>query len=266
VIASPSTLPPWRLEVAQRVEAYRERRQHPGAPVAQPSLPFHHQPERVPARPPARATARPLVRPARQERVTIAVRQRELDFSPVADRPDTKKAPVAALASRLRAGSCDALFLLGAYGGFLACFGLLGGQLLFSKLDVAIYLAALALFYGLYFALFTTFGQITPGMRLAGLELAGFDGEEPEARQLLSRSFGYLIAGGAAFLGFLWALWDEDHLTWQDRISQTYLTPARALEPAAEEISSETIEEEPQRTVWRRLVPFQLFGTKRGST
>jgi hypothetical protein len=27
-------------------------------------------------------------------------------------------------------------------------------------------------------------------------------------------------------LGFLWSLWDEDHLTWQDRISQTYLTQA----------------------------------------
>jgi hypothetical protein len=30
-------------------------------------------------------------------------------------------------------------------------------------------------------------------------------------------------------LGFLWALWDEDHLCWQDRISRTYLTPLEDL-------------------------------------
>ncbi len=25
-------------------------------------------------------------------------------------------------------------------------------------------------------------------------------------------------------LGFLWALWDEDQLSWHDRISQTFVT------------------------------------------
>jgi hypothetical protein len=41
---------------------------------------------------------------------------------------------------------------------------------------------------------------------------------------MLWRSFGYLISAGTFMLGYLWALWDEDHLCWQDRISQTYLT------------------------------------------
>jgi hypothetical protein len=27
-------------------------------------------------------------------------------------------------------------------------------------------------------------------------------------------------------LGFLWSFWDEDHFTWHDRISQTYVTAA----------------------------------------
>jgi hypothetical protein len=30
-------------------------------------------------------------------------------------------------------------------------------------------------------------------------------------------------------LGFVWSLWDEDHFTWQDRISQTYITAATPL-------------------------------------
>jgi hypothetical protein len=38
-------------------------------------------------------------------------------------------------------------------------------------------------------------------------------------------------------LGFLWALWDEDHFTWQDRISQTYITAAApVVEPDALEL------------------------------
>ena len=47
------------------------------------------------------------------------------------------------------------------------------------------------------------------------------------------RSFGYLISAGTCFLGFFWALWDEEHLTWQDRISQTYLTPAEGFADTA---------------------------------
>jgi len=45
---------------------------------------------------------------------------------------------------------------------------------------------------------------------------------------LIWRSIGYQISGGTAFLGYLWALWDEDKLTWHDRISQTYITPAES--------------------------------------
>ncbi len=147
----------------------------------------------------------------------------------------------------------------------MACFRLLGGQLLLGKLDIAIYLTVLALFYGQYFALFTILGQITPGTRLCGLELIGFDGNAPSPRQLLSRSFGYFIAGGAGFLGFLWSLWDEDHLTWQDRISQTYLTRVRAFEPgAAEEPEPETIAEDEQPVSgWRRVAFFLTTTTDR---
>jgi len=38
------------------------------------------------------------------------------------------------------------------------------------------------------------------------------------------RAAGYLLSAGTLFLGFLWALWDEDGLTWHDRLSRTYLT------------------------------------------
>jgi uncharacterized RDD family membrane protein YckC len=85
-------------------------------------------------------------------------------------------------------------------------------------------LATLALFYGLYFALFTLFSGATPGMMLRGLHLVTFDGEDPLMRQLVWRRFGYLVSAATMTLGFLWAYWDDDHLCWHDRISRTHLT------------------------------------------
>jgi uncharacterized RDD family membrane protein YckC len=91
--------------------------------------------------------------------------------------------------------------------------------------------ATFALFYAQYFALFTVFGGSTPGMMLRGLRVVSFDGGIPTSRQMVWRSFGYLISAGMCFLGFVWALWDEDQLCWQDRISQTYLTPIEEITP-----------------------------------
>jgi hypothetical protein len=91
--------------------------------------------------------------------------------------------------------------------------------------------ATFALFYAQYFALFTVFGGSTPGMMLRGLRVVSFGGGIPASRQMAWRSFGYLISAGTCFLGFVWALWDEDQLCWQDRISETYLTPIEEITP-----------------------------------
>ncbi len=161
--------------------------------------------------------------------IEIAVMQPELDFS-VAEGsridPATPLVPVASLSERLYAGLCDAAFLVLAFGGFLVLFGSLGGRFSFGKLDAAVYAAAFFLLFAQYFALFTVFSGATPGMRLRRLRVVRFDGSDPGPAQLLLRSFGYLVSAGTLFLGFLWSLWDEDHLTWQDRISQTYITHA----------------------------------------
>ncbi len=123
----------------------------------------------------------------------------------------------------------DVALLLFSYGGMLALFWALGGRIGFNKLDAVVTAATLVLFYAQYFALFTVFGGSTPGMMLRRLRVVNFDGTVPTSRQMVWRSFGYLVSAGTCFLGFLWALWDEDHLCWQDRISQTYLTPIEDL-------------------------------------
>lgn len=132
--------------------------------------------------------------------------------------------PVALLSERRQAALWDAALILFSYGGMLALFWTLGGHIQFQKVDVAVVGGTMILLYALYFALFTVFGGSTPGMMLQGLCVVGFDGGVPTPRQLMWRSFGYLVSAGTCLLGFLWALWDDDHLCWQDRISETYLT------------------------------------------
>ena len=61
------------------------------------------------------------------------------------------------------------------------------------------------------------------GMMLGGLQVASFSGDLPTPRQYMLRAIGYLLSAGTCFLGFLWVFWDEDSLTWHDRLSQTYL-------------------------------------------
>ena len=149
---------------------------------------------------------------------------------PAASRPaaglsQASSYPVASLSERRRAAFVDAGLLLFSYGGMLALFTVLGGRIGFNRVDLGVAGATFALFYAQYFALFTVFGGSTPGMMLRGLRVVSFDGGVPTSRQMGWRSLGYLISAGVCFLGFIWALWDDDQLCWQDRISQTYLTP-----------------------------------------
>ncbi len=137
--------------------------------------------------------------------------------------------PVARIEERRLSGLIDAACLLFACGGFLALFGSLGGHFAFSKLSTAVYATSFAIVYLQYFSLFTVFGGTTPGMMLRGLRVVDFGGEEPSPRQLLLRAAGYMLSAGTFFLGFLWSQWDEDELTWHDRISRTYLSSADNL-------------------------------------
>jgi uncharacterized RDD family membrane protein YckC len=132
--------------------------------------------------------------------------------------------PVASLDERRLAALIDGICLLFGYGGFLALFSSLGGQFTLSKLSAEIYALTLAIVYVQYFALFTIFGGTTPGMMFRGLQVTSFTGDPPTPRQMLLRSAGYVLSAGTFLLGFFWAWWDEDALTWHDRISRTYLS------------------------------------------
>ncbi len=132
--------------------------------------------------------------------------------------------PVASMDDRRIAAVIDFACLLFAYGGFMALFSTLGGQFSATKLNAVVYAATFAVVYLQYFALFTIFGGTTPGMMFRRLQVASFSGAPPTPRQYLLRSIGYVASAAAVFAGFAWSWWDEDHLTWHDRISRTYLS------------------------------------------
>jgi hypothetical protein len=245
-----AVVPEWRLEVSSRLQDYRARRRGGSAAGLQTPLPFDSDSSRPLESSGARtefatpAPAKKTVgsRAHRNERFEISIPNLEPAATasrsgwPATSRPGTglSHAPlhsVASLLERRRAAIVDAGLLLFSYGGMLALFTVLGGHIGFNKLDLAVTGATLALFYAQYFALFTVFGGSTPGMMLRGLRVVSFDGGIPTSRQMVWRSFGYLISAGICFLGFVWALWDEDQLCWQDRISQTYLSPMEEITP-----------------------------------
>ena len=240
----------WRDELNNRVQAYRARRRK-SSPQEQSHLPFE---ESSPARSDVRSVAvdhsaasgvpddfaftiaigRPSPKRAQENaRMVIDVSLPVDGESSSAAAGDgdigTRLHRAALLDDRRMAALIDAGCLLFAYGAFLALFGSLGGQLTFSKISTAVYFATFAFVYIQYFGLFTVFGGTTPGMMARNLQIINFSGETPTPRQLFLRTAGYLLSAGAFFLGFLWAMWDEDELTWHDRLSHTYLSPVESF-------------------------------------
>ncbi|MFZ0212052.1 MAG: RDD family protein [Candidatus Acidiferrales bacterium] len=196
----------------------------------QPALPFS---SRVPDVITTAVAPRTIARLRPTQRVEIHVSQPELDFSVVENyrlRPAKSSLPVAELSTRRLAGVLDAIIVAAVFVGFLGLFRSLGGQLGFLRPELGVYAAIFFLIYALYFVLFTLFSGATPGMQIRSLTAVAIDGTFPETRQLLWRSFGYLLSAGTVLLGFLWALWDEDKLTWHDRMSHTYITHAEDSE------------------------------------
>jgi uncharacterized RDD family membrane protein YckC len=204
----------------------------PPAPPARPAVLAEAVPP-TPAAPKSAVRAR-SARPRNTERLDINISQPAFDFSAAEQQRAAalslllaKNIPpshVAPLPKRRRAGLIDAALLLFAFGSFWSLFTALGGHVSISSFSAIVTVATMALLYAQYFTLFTYFGGSTPGMMLCKLRVVSFDGTDPTSEQLLWRSFGYMVSAGTGALGFIWALWDEEHLTWQDRISQTYLT------------------------------------------
>jgi len=133
-------------------------------------------------------------------------------------------APVALPTHRVIAAAMDLSMILIALGLFVATFILCGGSIVLGKQNVVFFggvTFVLAIFYRFLWCLAA--GD-TPGMRFAGLRLVNFDGRAPDRDQRSLRQVASLLSFLSVGLGLVWALVDEESLTWHDHISKTFPT------------------------------------------
>lgn len=133
-------------------------------------------------------------------------------------------APVATTTHRAVGFALDFAIVGLAMGFFLlACF-FCGGTFEWKTGTLLGFLSAfvgIALFYGLIWVLT---GSETAGSRWVGLRLINFDGFPIDRRERAMRFAAACLSVGSAGMGLLWALADEENLTWHDHISKTFPT------------------------------------------
>ncbi len=140
------------------------------------------------------------------------------------------EAPVALPGHRVLAALVDLSWILIGVG-LLALTAFLGANAVGADLVIsrqtAPFLIAVALVVALFYRSMWYFANAdTPGMRFAGLQLVDFDGRRPDREQRGVRQVASLLSFVAAGLGLVWALVDEENLTWHDHISKTFPTPS----------------------------------------
>ena len=134
-------------------------------------------------------------------------------------------APVALPVHRIMAAAADASMISIAAGAFLSIFYLSGGPIVFTKPSVLLFAGVIGVVAVLYRLLWCLGNGDTPGMQFAGLRLVNFDGRLPDREQRLTRLAGSILSLASAGLGLVWALVDEENLTWHDHISKTFPSP-----------------------------------------
>src|SRR5258708_9039429 len=251
----------WRQEVASRVQQHRARRRRRGDSDASLSLAFPEDTAFLRTSAPAPAivvrpeqpkiiqfprSAPPLQHPPaprpedlelaapviESPRILYAPEAEQLDLlSSFADielqaeeprRSDAMDLPpqAAPLMPRLFSGMVDTSIVLGAtilFAGIFLAFAGLPRQALLCGLLTGTFL------WLLFQCVFLVYGQSTPGMRMAELELCTFSGEPVPLVPRAYRALASTLSAVSLGMGFAWALFDEDRLGWHDRMTQTHL-------------------------------------------
>ncbi|MGA9305385.1 MAG: RDD family protein [Candidatus Sulfotelmatobacter sp.] len=149
-----------------------------------------------------------------------------------AQRPETEKRPgidiplqSAPLARRIFAAAVDSVIIAAACTLFAFIFWKLTA-IRPPRLEIMALAAGLcAFFWAGYQYLLVVYAGTTPGLRLARLELARFDGSPAGRRLRRWRVLASFLSAASLGMGYAWVFLDEDSLCWHDRITHTYLAP-----------------------------------------
>jgi uncharacterized RDD family membrane protein YckC len=133
----------------------------------------------------------------------------------------------APLSPRIRAGAIDAIFVFGCFLIFLLIVFFVPEFAFLSRSSMLGMGMVLILILLSYIGLFTTLSGGTLGTDHEQLEIVAFQGTPITPKDAGIRAFGCLVSLGCFGLGFLWAVFDPDRLTWHDKISKTLVVEKR---------------------------------------
>jgi uncharacterized RDD family membrane protein YckC len=103
----------------------------------------------------------------------------------------------------------------------------------FQLLSMAVGL--LGVVWAAYQYLLLVYSGGTPGLRLARLQLARFDGSPAGRRLRRWRVLASFLSAASLGMGYAWVFLDEDSLCWHDRITHTYLG-TKQIETSADKV------------------------------
>lgn len=193
-------------------------------PVVDPVLPEWHSIRLDPRPVEEERLAEPS--PARSARNTAAaqasVGKRVVPGQPYSALLEMLPLHVAPMEDRMMAAIVDTALVLLAFLLFVLIFVACTAHPPTGKTALVSGSAVLVGFFVLYQWLFFTYGHGTPGMHYAKIALCNFEDENPSRKATRDRVVGLLLSALPLGLGFLWAFFDDDRLTWHDRMTQTY--------------------------------------------
>jgi uncharacterized RDD family membrane protein YckC len=128
----------------------------------------------------------------------------------------------ASLEDRMMAGIFDLALIVAAFAIFMLVFVACTAHPPTGKPALVGAGLALAGFCLLYQYLFFKYAEGTPGMRYAKIALCTFDDENPTRTAMCRRVLFLLLSAAPLGLGFAWAWFDPDRLSWHDRMSRIY--------------------------------------------
>jgi len=133
----------------------------------------------------------------------------------------------ATLSRRMAAAAIDGLVVLLATGLFGSIFWKVSAMRPPLSQILGLIAAVPFLLWAAYQYLLLVYAGTTPGLRFAGLEVAGFDGTLANRRLRRWRVLASYLGAVSLGMGYVWVLLDEDSLCWHDRITHTYLAPRK---------------------------------------
>jgi uncharacterized RDD family membrane protein YckC len=178
-------------------------------------------------------------RPEPVERIEISLNQQSLPFeifesipSPVAEDQIQTGLSAAPIPCRVRAGIVDAIFVFGCFLIFMLIVFFVPDFVFLTNSSLVGMSGICLLILVAYVFLFTALTRQTLGMNRENLQVVTFQGNPANLRETGLRCFGYVVSLGCFLLGFLWALFDPERLTWHDKISRTFIIRSRSRFPA----------------------------------